>query len=179
TLSEELARIVTRVFPFFRSGPDQIHEIKGIIQTSLLKAVLRKNSGQEEKREEDEVDDEKLLMRTMDAVLPPDILTQLATTLTLTPQDENTVLLSAKVHHPILNKDFPLVLRMVRTPDGWIVRNLANAEELARQFRQHLLHRLEARHTILVSKRGTVLERMGSTMSGLSCTASAGLLSDG
>lgn len=176
TVAEELATATAEAFPFYRAGEDQIHSLKSIIQTHLLRASLGKDSGEGKKKEE-AADEASLLMQPLQ-VLPSDFMAQFATSLKLDKVDENSALLHAVIRHPMLKETYTPILRLLRTPDGWIVRNLVNAKELALQFRTAVLRRLEARHAILVNKRSSVLKRMESTLPLRSCTASAGLLSD-
>lgn len=176
TIAAELAAATARAFPFFRAGEDQMHSLKAIIQTHLLKAALGKGSGEGKKKEE-AVDETALLMQPLQ-VLPPDFMAQFAATLKLGSEEENSALLSAVIQHPQLKQSYTPILRLLKTPEGWIVRDLVNAEELAKQFRTAVLQRLESRHAVLVSKRAAILKRMESTLPLRSCTASAGLLSD-
>lgn len=177
TISEEMARAMAKSFPFFRSGPDQVHELKNIIQSQILKAVLDQNNEQS-KKEEGETDTEKLLMQPLQ-ILPSDSIAQLAGNLSLKTTDEDSALITSFIQHPTLDTKFELLMRMVKTPDGWILRNFVNAGELIAQFRQLWIARLEARHAILVNKRAAVLKRMENTLAIRSCSAGAGLLSDG
>ncbi|MBQ3059396.1 MAG: translation initiation factor IF-2 [Desulfovibrio sp.] len=177
TLSEELATAAGRAFPFFKKGDDQTHAIKHIIQTHLLRAVLSKDTAQGKKNENAAEKLEERLKQTLQ-VLPADVLPQLADSLALKPIDDHTALVSATIHHPVLDEKFVPVMRMVRMPDGWILRDMVNAEDLVQQFRAALLKRHTARHELMTGRHDALLRRMEATLPLQSCTAGAGLLSD-
>ena len=177
TLSGHLAAAVARNFAFFKQGPDQIRSLKDIIQTGLLKKFLSKEEPAKGRVEKEE-NPEKLLQQPL-TLLPPDFLTQFIANLGMRPAENGTVLLSSSIRHPLLNQTFPLVLSMEKGPDGWIVRDLVNADELTRQFRDALQARLTARHDVLIRKNAATNKRMDGILPLQSCTASAGLLSDG
>ena len=177
TLSGHLAAAVARNFDFFKQGPDQIRSLKDIIQTGLLKKFLSKEEPAKGRVEKEE-NPEKLLQQPL-TLLPPDFLTQFIANLGMRPAENGTVLLSSSIRHPLLNQTFPLVLSMEKGPDGWIVRDLVNADELTRQFRDALQARLTARHDVLIRKNAATNKRMDGILPLQSCTASAGLLSDG
>lgn len=177
TLSGHLATAVARNFAFFKQGPDQIRSLKDIIQTGLLKKFLSKEEPAKGHVEKEE-NPEKLLQQPL-TLLPPDFLTQFIANLGMRPAENGTVLLSSSIRHPLLNQTFPLVLSMEKGPDGWIVRDLVNADELTRQFRDALQARLTARHDVLIRKNAATNKRMDGILPLQSCTASAGLLSDG
>lgn len=177
TLSGHLAEAVARNFAFFKEGPDQIRSLKDIIQTGLLKKFLSKEEPAKGHVEKEE-NPEKLLEQPL-TLLPPDFLAQFIANLGMRPAENGTVLLSSSIRHPLLNQTFPLVLSMEKGPDGWIVRDLVNADELTGQFRDALRARLTARHDVLIRKNAAISKRMNGILPLQSCTASAGLLSDG
>ncbi|MSS26658.1 translation initiation factor IF-2 [Desulfovibrio sp. PG-178-WT-4] len=177
TLSEHLAKAVTEVFAFFKRGPDQIHDLKNIIQTGLLKKFLSKE--EPPKGDAAKEDDPQKLLQQPLILLPPDFLAQLTSSLSMRRAENGTVLISASIQHPQLKRTFPLILSMEHGPDGWVVRDLVNAAELAKQLRAALLARLTARHDVLIRKNAATRKRMNGILALQSCTASAGLLSDG
>lgn len=173
TLSAHLAEAIAKNYPFLKKGPDQIRDLKAMLQTGLLKQMLHKVEASKE-----EEDPQKRLQEAL-YVLPPDFQNQLAANLSLQSTHEGTALLNASIRHPLLDKEFPLLLRMDQTADGWLVRDLANAEELVAQFRAAQVKRMEARRGLILQKNEQTRRRMDAALPVQSCTASAGLLSDG
>lgn len=173
TLSGHLAQAIAKSYPFLKKGPDQIHDVKAMLQTGLLKQLLHREEAPKE-----EEDPQKRLQEAL-YVLPPDFQNQLAANLALQSAHEGTALLRASIRHPLLDKKFPLLLRMDQTANGWLVRDLVNAEELVAEFRAAQVKRMKARRGLILQKNEQTRRRMDATLPLQSCTASAGLLSDG
>lgn len=178
TLTDTLAKSTAQALPFVKQGPDQIRQLKELIQMDLLRLFSDPKAAERGKSEAKQEDPEKMLQQELN-LLPPDFLTQLASTLKEQRADGNSILLSASIKHPQLNQTFPLILRMDDGPDGWVIRDLVNAGEVAKQFRDALLTRQTAQHDSKIRKNAATRKRMDSILALQSCTASAGLLSDG
>ncbi|MDR3361886.1 MAG: translation initiation factor IF-2 [Desulfovibrio sp.] len=174
TLAQHLSTAIAAAYPYLKKGPDQIHTLKNLIQTTLLKKLMTR-----EEPVKEETDPQKLLQMPL-AVLPDDFLAQFNATLAIQQTlGENATLLSTVIKHPVLGQTFSLLLRMDKTPKGWMVRDLINADDLVKQFRAAQLKRMAARRDTLVKKNEATLQRMNKIMPLQSCTAGAGLLSDG
>lgn len=176
TLSGELAQALARTFPFFKKGPDQIHDLKITIQAGLLKKLLSKE--EPKASGEVETDPQKLLQQPF-SLFPADFLHQFLSGLGMQRTQGDTALISTSIRHPLLNRAFPVILRMENGSEGWVIRNLLNADDLVRQFREALLARIAARRDLFKSKNDNTRRRMDATLPLQSCSASAGLLSDG
>ncbi|MBE6442786.1 MAG: translation initiation factor IF-2 [Desulfovibrio desulfuricans] len=168
-----LARAVSRHYPFLKQGPQQEQHLNDMIQTALFKQTRLKEEAPKEQP------DAVTRLKTPLYALPPDFLTQLAASLALQESDGASALLTAVVRHQLLDKAFPVQLRMEHAPSGWRVRGLANAEELVAQFRAAQLERMNGQRQLLVDKNTRTKKRMEQTLPIRACTASAGLLSDG
>ena len=178
TLTGTLAKSTAEMFPFFKQGPDQIRDRKNLFQMNLLKAFTEQKTAERGKAAQKEEDPEKMLQSEL-RLLPPDFLAQLASTLRARRADDDSILLSFSIKHPQLNETFPLILRMDDGPDGWVIHDLLNAGEVTKQFREALLTRLTAQHDALIRKNAATNKRMDGILALQSCTASAGMLSDG
>lgn len=176
TLSEHLARAIARNYAFLRQGPNQLRDLKDMIQMQLLQRVMTKEEPVTEKR-----DAQKLLQMPL-AVLPDDFLTQFVKNLTVRDLRDDSgghaVMLGTKVEHPMLNRSFPVVLQMENNSGDWIIRDIANADELVGQFREAQLQRMAARRDELLYKRKETVKRMNGTLPLQSCSAGAEKLSD-
>ncbi|OXS28548.1 MAG: hypothetical protein BCS36_10370 [Desulfovibrio sp. MES5] len=173
SLSGSLAKDLVQNYPFLKAGKDQIRQVDDMIQTALLKQIRTK---QEPVKDEPDL---KIRLRTPLYALPPDFLAQLASTLSLQTSSEGTALLTAKARHPLLDKNFLLILRMDQTPTGWHVRKLVNSPELVRQFREAQLERMTAQRQMILDKNTATEKRIKDLFPLQPCSASAGLLSDG
>lgn len=176
TLSGELAQALAKAFPFFKKGPDQIRDLKNTIQTGLLKKLLSKEDPKP--GGEAETDPKKLLQQPL-SLFPADFLHQFLSGLGMQHAQGGTALISTSIRHPLLNRTFPVILRMENGPGGWMIRNLLNADELVGQFRQALVTRIAARRDLFMDKNKSIRRRMDATLPVQSCIAGAGLLSDG
>lgn len=157
TLSGEMAEALAKTFPFFKKGPDQIRDLKNTVQMGLLKKLLSKEEPKSDAAAE--TDPQKLLQQPL-SVLPADFLSQFLNGLGMQPAEGGTALISTNIRHPLLNQTFPVILRMEKSAGGWIIRNLLNADELARQFRQALLTRIAARLHLFKEKNKSIQRRM-------------------
>lgn len=173
TFSANLSKNLIQNYPFLKAGPDQERQLRDMIQTSLLKQVRTK---QEPAKEEHDL---KTRLRTPLYALPQDFIAQIVNSLSLQTSSEGTALLTAKVHHPLLDKNFLLIFRMDTTPEGWRVRSLVNSPELVRQFREAQEERMRAQRQMILDKNILTERRIKDLFPLQSCSASAGLISDG
>ncbi|MDR3357871.1 MAG: translation initiation factor IF-2 [Desulfovibrio sp.] len=177
TLSERLAQAIARKYTFFKQGPDQVRDLKHMIQTQLLQRVMVKEEPATEKQ------DAQKLLQTPLAVLPDDFLTQFSKNLVVrTARDdagESVVTLGTKIEHPMLDRTFSVELHTENNDGNWIIRDIANADELVGQFREAQLQRMAARRDELVHKRQETLKRMNGILPLQSCSAGPERLSDG
>ena len=172
-LTKPLAKAVAQKYPNLKQGPNQLRDINDILQVGLLKQARAK-----EEPVKDEPD-ETARLKTPLYVLPPTFYTQLKETLALQNPTENTALIAAKVHHPLMNKEFSLLLRLDKTPEGWRVDNLVNADDLVRQFREYQMDRMIAQRKIILDRNANIKKRIEDTLPIKTCSVSAGVISDG
>lgn len=173
SLASSLAKDLAQNYPFLKAGPDQVRQLDDMVQIALLKQTRTKQEPVKD------VADLKTRLKTPLYALPPDFLAQMAATLSLQTASEGTALLTAKVRHPLFDKNFLLILRMDQTPPGWRVRTLVNSPELVRQFREAQLERMTAQRQMILDKNTATEKRIKELFPLQSCSASAGLLSDG
>ena len=172
-ITKPLVKAVAQHYPALKQGPNQTRDLSDMIQIGLLKqARLKEEPAKEET-------DEVARLKTPLYLLPPTFYTQLAETLTLQNPTDTTALIAAKVRHPVLNKEFSILLRMDKTPEGWRVDDFVNAEDIVRQFREYQMERMVAQRQIILDKNANIKKRMEDILPIRSCTASAGLISDG
>ena len=172
-ISLPLAKAVAQHYPFIKTGPNQVRDLSDMIQVDLLKQARVK-----EEPIKEETDEIARLTAPL-YVLPPNFYTQLAANITLQSSTETSALVSAQIRHPVLDKPFSLLLRMDKTTDGWKLDDLINAQDLVRQFREAQKARMVAQRQLLLDKNAKIKARIEDTFPLKSCTASAGLLSDG
>ena len=172
-ISLPLAKAIAEHYPFLKKGPNQLRDLSDMVQVGLLKQARVKEEPVKEET------DELVRLRTPLYVLPPNFFTQFFTTMTLQNPTENTALIAAQIRHPVLNKQFSVLLRMDKTPEGWKLDDIVNAEELVRQFREFQMERMVAQRQLLLDKSAKIKKRMEDTLPLKACTASAGLISDG
>jgi hypothetical protein len=176
-LSENLAQAIARNYTFLKQGPNQLRDLKDMIQMQLLQRVMTREEPVTEKR-----DAQKLLQMPL-VVLPDDFLAQFTKNLAVqTLRDDSgdrAVMLGTKVEHPMLNQTFPVVLRMENNGGGWIIRDVVNADELVGRFREAQLKRMAARRDELLHKRREASKRMNGIMPLQFCSAGLERLSDG
>lgn len=171
----KLAEAVARAYPFLKSGPDQVRILKETIQTALLKKMLTK---EEPPKAPPADEDPRIALLKELTVLPADFMLQFSAGLALRPGKADDALVGTLIEHPVLGQKFRILLRMVKTADGWIINDLVNAEDLVKQFRSAQLARMNARRDILLKKVENTRTRMNNLLSLQSCTAQAGLISD-
>ena len=174
-LFAELSHAVARAFPFYKAGPDQEHALSQQLQTALLRRLREKDASPAKGEEPDAA----TKLRQPLVLFPPDFLAQLPAGLTLTESGADTARIRTEITHPQLETVFPLEFEMRRGPDGWTVRHLTNADEVAGILRQALLARQQASVDVVLRKNEATLRRMESILPIQSCEAEAGLLSDG
>ena len=175
TLFAELSRAVAGAFPFYKAGPDQEHVLSQQLQTALLRRLREKDAGPAK----GEGPDAAAKLRQPLVLFPPDFLAQLPAGLTLTETKGDTARIRTEITHPQLEVAFPLEFELRRGPDGWMVRHLVNAAEVAATLRAALVTRQKATADIVLGKNEATLKRMESILPIQSCEAEAGLLSDG
>ena len=172
-ITKPLVKAVVQHYPALKQGPNQTRDLSDMIQIGLLKQARIKEEPAKEET------DEVARLKTPLYLLPPTFYTQLAETLTLQNPTDTTALIAAKVRHPVLNKEFSILLRMDKTPEGWRVDDFVNAEDIVRQFREYQMERMVAQRQIILDKNANIKKRMEDILPIRSCTASAGLISDG
>ncbi|MBD5646683.1 MAG: translation initiation factor IF-2 [Desulfovibrio sp.] len=174
-LFAELSHAVARAFPFYKAGPDQEHVLSQQLQTALLRRLREKDAGPAKGEEPDAA----AKLRQPLVLFPPDFLAQLPAGLTLAETKGDSARIRTEITHPQLDVVFPLEFEMRRGPDGWTVRHLTNADEVAGLLRNALLARQKATVDVVLDKNEATLKRMESILPIQSCEAEAGLLSDG
>ena len=153
-ITKPLVKAVVQHYPALKQGPNQTRDLSDMIQIGLLKqARLKEEPAKEET-------DEVARLKTPLYLLPPTFYTQLAETLTLQNPTDTTALIAAKVRHPVLNKEFSILLRMDKTPEGWRVDDFVNAEDIVRQFREYQMERMVAQRQIILDKNAKIKKRM-------------------
>lgn len=173
SITKALARAVAQHYPAIKQGPNQLRDLNDMIQVGLLKQARIKEEPVKEET------DEVARLKTPLTVLPPTFYTQIWESLSLQNPTDTSAFIAAKVRHPVLNKEFSLLLRMNNTADGWRIDELVNAEEVVRQFREYQVERMVAQRQIILDKNANIKKRMEDTLPLRSCTVSAGLISDG
>ena len=172
-ISLPLAKAVAQHYPFLKPGPNQIRDLSDMIQVGLLKQMRVKEEPIKEET------DELARLKSPLYVLPPNFFTQLSANIALQSATETSALVSAQIRHPVLDKPFSLLLRLDKTTEGWKLDDLINAQDLVRQFREAQKARMVAQRQLLLDKNAQIKKRIEDTFPIKSCTASAGLLSDG
>lgn len=173
-LSQELARAVKKNFPFYLEGPDQERAIRDKLQRALLQRFLRPD----DKKAAPLPEKEEELLALPVRLLPPDFVDQLIKSANLLDYSGDAAHVGAQIENPILKKTYPLVFSLRRTPDGWKVSHLANAEELAARIKADLLERHARLRQFYEGRNSQLAKRMDQLLPIVSCSADAGLLSD-
>lgn len=174
-ISQELAQAIRKNFPFYMEGPDQERSIRNRLQAALLKHFLNK----EDAKAAPLPDSEEQLLALPVKLLPADFVPQLLASMSLLENGTDTAHIGAKVENPLLKKTFPLIFSMRKTGEGWKISHLANADELVSQINTALLDRHARLRTVYEDKNDKTAKRMEQLLPILSCSADAGLLSDG
>lgn len=173
SLADDLAKAIAPQYPFLKEGSDQQRELSAAVQAALLKQARTR----EEAPKEEEDPQARLKMPLY--ALPPDLLAQVAQSLSLKLADADSALLTATVRHALLDEKFALHLLMEKTQDGWKIRRLGNSGDLAQQYRAAQMKRMQARRQQVVDKNTITERRMAESFPLLECQAHAGLISDG
>lgn len=176
SLGRDLAEAGKQSFPFFLEGEDQDRRISHTLQTTLLKKFMES----EQKGSmfpEDESEEAKLQKQLQ--LLPPDFISQILASLNIRDTNSDSALVSAKLEHPQLKQTFTLLMTMHKGSQGWQIKHLANAGELANQLNQAMLARHRALHNVYVDKNAATTKKMNQAIPVQACTADAGQLSDG
>ena len=176
SLGKDLSRAASESFPFFLAGQDQERAISHALQAGLLKRLLEPES--KGPMFPEDASEEARLQKPLE-LLPPDFLSQLLATLSVRETGPGNALVSAKIEHPQLARPFTLVMDMRKTPQGWQIKQLINARELAQQLREDMLERHAALRKVFEAKNAATGKAMDSALPLQSCTANAGTLSDG
>lgn len=173
-LGNQLAAAVAQSYPFVRPGPEQRTDLSDLIQTALLRQAKTKEEPLKD------LPDLPHRLKTPLYVLPQDFYTQLAASLSLQTSGDTVALVRAKVRHPLLDKEFTLLMELERTPDtGWRIRRLVNGQQLVRDFRAAQVARMEAKRKDIVEKNAAVTARFQRDFPIRDCSAEAGVISDG
>lgn len=178
SITEDLAQSLAKTFPFYKEGDDQIREIKHVLQAALLKRFLTKEEGEKEETPVEEVKNFEKYLNQPFNILPADFLTQLASTLTIKHIDKNIYLITSHIKHPNLKREFPIMLHLEKIQDTWMVKGLANADNIVKELEGAIMDRLKTVHSLIIKKNENSKKRMDSTLVIQSCEANAGMLSD-
>lgn len=176
TLGSDMAKAGKQSFPFFMKSEDQERAISRILQTALLKKFMEPEA--KGSMFPDDESEQAKLQKPLE-LLPADFISQILTSIQSRDTDDNTALVSVKIEHPQLKRAFTLVMSMQKTPQGWQIRHLINAQELAQQLREAMLERHAALHNVFVDKNAATSKKMNQIIPVQSCSADAGMLSDG
>ena len=172
-ITKPLVKAVAQHYPTLKQGPNQLRDLSDMIQVGLLKQARVKEEPIKEET------DEIARLKTPLHVMPPTFYTQLWENMSLQNPTDTSAFIAAKIRHPVLNKDFSLLLRMDKTAEGWRVDDFVNANEIVRQFREYQVERMVAQRQIILDKNANIKKRMQETLPIKSCTVNAGLISDG
>lgn len=175
--SEDMAKEIAQKFPFFMAGSDQIRNIRQYLQKSLLAAFIKGNEPDKKNAAKEEESEAKELAKEL-YILPPDFADQLAKNLALRESGGETAIINAKIEHPQLHMPFNILLKMQKGPDGWVIRGIANAKELASQMRDAMIKRHARLREVYEEKNANTQKKMTALLPIQSCTVDAGLLSD-
>ena len=176
-IGNEIAVATAKNFPFFMAGADQERAIAQIVQSAVLKNILAGADAKLAKPDAEE-SEEASLSRPLE-ILPKNFVAQLYESLNLTEAGKNGALIGARIDNPQFKKPFTLVFSLVRTPDGFRVERLVNANELVSQLRAAMLERFAALREVYEKKNAATAKQMEGILPIQSCTADAGLLGDG
>lgn len=176
-ISYSLCRAVSKTFPFFHAGENQLRELDTLFQTSMLQTFLTKENANRGVEDKDESEEKKTLKPVI--LVPTDFGNQLVENLALVPGNDDFATITSKVSHPQLKQTFNFVFSMQKRDGNWVVRELSNASELVAQFKDAILGRLSAMHQVLTRKNDETVSAMNAVLPISTCTADAGLLSDG
>lgn len=176
SLGHDMAKAGQESFPFFLEGGEQERGISHVLQSALLKKFLdpepKGSQFPEEQTEQAKL--EKPL-----EILPPDFIAQFLATMNARNTSDGGALITAKIEHPQLNQTFPIALAMQRTAQGWQIRHLVNAKDLAEQLKSAMLARHAALRNVFVEKNAATTKLMDTYLPVQACSANAGMLSDG
>lgn len=176
-IGNEVAAAAAKNFPFFMAGADQERAIAQIVQSAVLKNILAGADAKTGKPEPEESEEAKLSHPL--EILPRNFVAQLYESLNLSEVGKNGALIGAKIDNPQFKKPFTLIFSLARTPDGFKVERLVNANELVAQLRTAMLERFAALREVYEKKNAATAKQMEGIMPIQSCTADAGLLGDG
>lgn len=176
SLGRDMAKAASQSFPFYMAGDDQERGVNRVLQAALLKRFMEPESKGSMFPEDESP--QAQLQKPLE-LMPLDFISQLQGSLALRDMDPETALVSAKIEHPQLKQTFPLIMEMKKTSQGWRIRHLVNAGEVAAQLREAMLARHAALHDVFVEKNTATAKKMNETIPLQSCEANAGLLSDG
>lgn len=171
----DLSQAAAQAMPFYKAGTDQEHTLSQQMQTALLRRLREKDASPSAKGDKP---DAAAKLRQPLVIFPPDFLAQLPASLKLLETNGDTARLKTEITHPQLDVVFPFEFEMKNGPDGWTVRRLLNANEVAGIMNSALLARQKASVDVVLNKNETTLKRMNSILPIESCEAEAGLLSD-
>lgn len=176
SLGRDMARGAREAFPFLHEGDDQERSISNGIQKALLKKFMEKEkSGSQFPEDESEA---AQLQKPLE-ILPPNLVTQLITGARVRDSGPGSAVIDARVENKQLKRSFDLQLGMERTEDGWKVRHLLNASALARELRAAMLERHAGLRNVFLAKNAETTKKMNTAIPVQTCTADAGVLSDG
>ncbi len=177
SLANELAKAIVRHFSFYMQGDDQERNISRMLQTALLRR-FREGPPPSKTPVNEETSEVKALQEDLQ-ILPTNFVEQMLNTMTLRENGPGAALLSVKIENSQLKKTFTLIFNMQKTPDGWIIRNIANSNEVAGQMAEAMLARHNRLREVYLEKNANTAKKMNELLPILSCSADAGLIGNG
>lgn len=174
SVSTDLAQAIARTFPFFKQGPEQEREIRDSLQKAFLNKLTGKDSTFYTPQENEARDLQQPLV-----ILPADFNEQMARNISVRENGPDKALLTTRIVNPQFSRTVPLIFNMIREKDGWVVKNLLNAQEITGQIRTDLLKRHARLREVYEEKNSLTAKKMDELLPILACSADGGLLSDG
>lgn len=169
-LAMDFAGAIQSVYPPASPSPESRARIADAIQRMVLNALVE---AKEDKPPKDLPPNAPL------APLPPDFIRQLGGNLKLQRALDNVALVQHTVHYSRAERDFPLLLQMTRTPEfGWRITRIINAPDLVQAFKAAENSLKEQQEAAFAEKNADQQLRMDAQFNVISCTVSAGWLSD-
>lgn len=176
SIGNDLARAIQKIFPFYLQGKDQERNIRNRLQNAVLRVFLQKD---DKRASLPDADDQQALLQAPLEILPPDFVAQLQNSLVLRDAGPNSAIVVAKLEQPLLGRSFTPVFGLDRTANGWKVDRVLNADELLTQLREAMLQRHVKLRNVYEHKNMLTTRRMDELLPVQSCSANAGILSDG
>lgn len=175
-LGNDLARAIKKTFPFYMEGKDQERNIRNRLQNVILRSFLQKD---EKRAPLPDAEDQQALLQVPLEIMPADFPAQLQGSLVLRDAGQSSAIVMAKLDQPLLGRSFTPVFGLDKTVNGWKVDRVLNADELLTQLREAMLQRHVKLRNVYEHKNMLTTRRMDELLPIQSCSAHAGILSDG